>query len=379
MMRSIDRFIGIPVCLIIGWYRKFFRRKRTRNIERILIIKFFGMGSIILSTPAISLLRNTYPNAHITFLSFHSNKELLERIPIIDTVITINTSTISSFISTTLILFRHLHSQHYDVVFDFEFFSKYSTALSGLSGAPVRIGFELPTRWRKIIVTDSVILSKEQHVTRAFCDQIFTLTEKLDIPDIVVPRTIESDISSMQAKVILNDANNICINVNAGETFLERRWPPEYFAKFVSNLSGKSHYNFYFIGSESERSYVQGVINQTTCPERCQNLGGLLTVPELMALLQKCDILISNDSGPLHLASALGTPVLGLYGPETPVFYGPAGNIKSATIYRSIECSPCMNVYDSKTFTCPYNARCMKEISVKEVEQACSKLIAIKS
>jgi ADP-heptose:LPS heptosyltransferase len=158
----------------------------------------------------------------------------------------------------------------------------------------------------------------------------------------------------------------VAINVNAGDTFLERRWPGNRFAQLVKTLAGDDESIFCFIGNEEESEYVEDVISQTSCAGRCMNISGKLTIPELAALLQRSELLISNDSGPLHLAAALGIPTVALYGPESPGFYGTV-NAVSTIIYKNISCSPCMNIYSAKQFRCPFNARCMTEISVEEV------------
>ena len=92
----------------------------------------------------------------------------------------------------------------------------------------------------------------------------------------------------------------------------------------------------------------------------------MLSVPQLAALLERASLVVSNDSGPAHVAAALGVPVVAVYGPETPEFYGLIGK-RTRTIYHKTECSPCMNVYNAKAFSCPFNARCMDQIGVDEV------------
>ncbi|HTP12414.1 MAG TPA: glycosyltransferase family 9 protein, partial [Bacteroidota bacterium] len=141
------------------------------------------------------------------------------------------------------------------------------------------------------------------------------------------------------------------------------------FAALVSRLAITEEFLFCFTGTSEEREYVQRVINLTHVTGRCINVAGRLTIPELCALLEQSVLYIGNDSGPLHLATALGVPTVGLFGPESPVFYGPLGD-RHTSIYRRLPCSPCMNVYAAKSFRCPYNARCMKEIQVDEVFDA---------
>jgi ADP-heptose:LPS heptosyltransferase len=370
-MRLMDRFIGIPLCWSLGLYYRLFgnsgNSQLRQPVKSILVIKFFGMGSILLATPAISLIRRAFPEARISFLSFRNNKELLERISTIDEVLTVNRSSFVSFMKETLLVAHSIRLNHYDIVFDFEFFSKYSTLLNGLSRAHIRIGFDLPTMWRASILTHQVPLEKNQHVVHSFCAQIKSVATKADhTPDVEAPRICDSDHASLLRKFPIDRKRIITINVNAGDTFLERRWPGERFGQLVAKLAQDDESLFCFIGNSEERTYVRQVMGQTQNVDRCVDTAGQLTIPELGALLQRSDILISNDSGPLHLAASLGIPTLGLYGPESPEFYG-ARSADSAILYKGIPCSPCMNIYSAKQFQCPYHARCMREISVDEV------------
>lgn len=371
VMRFVDRFVGVPLCWLLGISiprtPQCDHASNARHVRTILVIKFFGMGSILLSTPALSLMKRTFPRARLVFLSFRQNEELLGRIPTIDEVLTIDRSTVYSFVATTLTALKRVVAQKPDICFDFEFFSKFSTLLSGVSGAPIRVGFHLPTRWRSMIVTHQVQLDKRSHVRYAFCNQVESVTSSVDqIPEIDRPRIIEVDHHSLMTKLPIAGKRIVVININAGSTFPERRWPSARFAELTSKLSREDSSLYCFIGSKEESSLVRAVISSTGCPDRCIDASGKLTIPELGALFQRCELLISNDSGPLHLAAALGTRTIALFGPESPDFYGPVHS-GSSIIYKRISCSPCMNVYAAKQFHCPYDALCMREISVEEV------------
>jgi ADP-heptose:LPS heptosyltransferase len=377
-MRLIDRFAGIPFCWALGLYLFLFPVRRKSfpegGVRSVLIIKFFGMGSVLLSTPALRLMKESFPDVQISYLSFSAQRELLDRIPLVDRILTIDSDSIGGFLRDGVHVLREIRRLQFDAVFDFEFFSKFSTLLSGASRAPNRIGFELPTRWRSMILTHQVPLSKDRHVIEAFCDQVRILGKPGRTPEVEAPRIDPEDTRRLHEKLPAVDGPAVCVNVNAGETFLERRWMPQAFAALIDSLrESRPDASFLFLGVRSERSYVQRVLDQIPETGRCFNAAGLLTIGELISLLSCCELLISNDSGPLHLAAALGTPCVGLYGPETPRFYGPISGSVTA-IYKGISCSPCMNIYDAKSFRCPYDARCMKAIEVAEVEQAVESL-----
>jgi ADP-heptose:LPS heptosyltransferase len=379
-MRNLDRFVGVPCCWILAGVLRLLPPNETvhssREVHHILVVKFFGLGSIILSTAALSMLKKRFPQAMITFLSFESNRELLERIPLVDNVVTIRTTTFSTFASDLSSLVRTLFSAKYELVFDFEFFSKFSTMLVGMSRARYRVGFALPAMWRSRLLTHQVSLVKGRHVKEAFCSQVQALLVDASVEEIAPPTIFPEDSASLDRKMPSGGGSIITVNVNAGVTFIERRWAPYRFAELIEELSREGSFFFVLTGTMPERAYVQKVIETTSNPERCWNAAGLLKLPELGALLQRSTLVISNDSGPLHLAAALGAPTIGLFGPESPEFYGPIGS-SAFSLYNKIPCSPCMNVYSAKSFRCPYDAQCMKSIQVGDVKQMIEEVLAV--
>jgi lipopolysaccharide heptosyltransferase II len=372
-MRAVDRFAGIPLCHLTGLALP---SASPTPIERILVIKFFGIGSIILITPALAILRAAFPDAIIDMLTFRSQSGLAERLPQIDHVHAVRPDDVASMASSSWSAISSIRAASYDCVLDFEFFSKYSTLVSAWSGAPRRIGFELPVRWRKQLLTEAVPLSKDLHVANAFAEQAFRLAPRRPLPEVSAPRIVGEDRNAVASIFPRSGRREIILHVNTGPAFPERRWRGEAFAEVVRRLGRGcgAATAFAFIGTDSERSYVQSVIDQTGIAERCSNLAGLFSVPQMSALLERACLVVSNDSGPAHVAAALGVPVVAMYGPESPQFYGLIGK-RTRTIYHRTECSPCMNIYDAKTFMCPFNARCMDQIGVDEVVAASRQLL----
>src|SRR3954469_10838578 len=136
-MRAVDRFAGVPLCHLT---RFTLPAASPAPINKILVIKFFGIGSIILATPALAILRAAFPDATIDMLTFQSQAGLAERLPQINQVHRVDPKNTVSLISTSLSVIASIRKEHYDCVLDFEFFSKYSTLMSAWSGAPRRIG-----------------------------------------------------------------------------------------------------------------------------------------------------------------------------------------------------------------------------------------------
>ncbi len=374
-MRATDRYVGIPLCWLTGLANLILRKNSlpTGELRTILVIKFFGMGSILLASPFLTALRQRLPDARILFLTFEQNRELLVRLPYRLDVLTIRTSSPSAFLKDTAKVITRIRSMHVDVVFDLEFFSKFSTLISALSLSRIRVGFALPTFWRRHNLTHEVTLDKSDHVVNVFRRQLLAVGITHD-HEARLSVMIATDEERMSARKKLNLEQGtfevISVNINAGKTSRERQWQPANFMRVVQILLERNPLRrFVFIGNSDERQYVADALAGGRETARCCiNGAGLLTIGELIALFETSAFVLTNDSGPMHIAAATGAKVIALFGPESPRFYGPIGD--TIVLYKGIECSPCLNVYDAKLFVCPYSARCMKEISVDEVVAA---------
>jgi ADP-heptose:LPS heptosyltransferase len=193
-----------------------------------------------------------------------------------------------------------------------------------------------------------------------------------------LPRIIPAHVDrrSMTARLALAEETRpfIVVNVNADAVSLERRWSPERFAAAIEATASRwPQATFFLSGTKEERPYVARMLARREPAATVRNIAGELTLGEFVALLEASDALLTCDSGPAHLAAAVGTPVVTLFGPESPAFYGPLG--ESVSLYSGISCSPCLNVYAAKRFVCPYNARCMDLITVPDVAGALSRIL----
>jgi heptosyltransferase-2 len=161
---------------------------------------------------------------------------------------------------------------------------------------------------------------------------------------------------------------------------LERRWPAEKAGELLAHLSARRDLAVVAIGAPAEREYVESVLRAAHVEERVVNAAGRIDVPQLVALLEHAAVVVTNDSGPLHLGCAAGASTVALFGPETPVLYGPlrsrAGQ-RHAVHYLKLACSPCMFVHDNKVLSCWFaQARCMTEIRPAAVLASVEALLA---
>lgn len=379
-MRRIDLYAGGVICLALEVIERLKRvfPSSTQNISeprKILVTKYLGMGSILLATPMLKALKKRFPQCRIAFLTFDGNAGFARQLPLIDEVFSIRTSSFLSFASDLFKALSQIHRERFDVVFDLEFFARFSTIVSYLSGAKVRVGYYLPKLWRGDLLTHQIHFNPYRHVTEVFSAQLKPFEIEVTDLSLTPPMVDDAKVSSVSSLLKERGAKDgdrlIAVNVNASDLSMERRWPKESFVELINTIVERNRdAKIILVGSKGEAGYVGEVYEMLHDKTRTEtlNLSGLLSMEEFIALLKISDLFITNDSGPLHIAASLGTSTVSFFGPESPSLYGPVGT-SNRVFYAGIYCSPCLNVYNAKTAMCKGDNRCMKEISVEEVKK----------
>jgi ADP-heptose:LPS heptosyltransferase len=383
-MKFMDSFVGIPVCLLLMTFAKFKRIfiKPKKNIEpqKILLMKFFGMGSIILGTPMIRALKQKYPDAEIYFLTFAGNQEICKLIEHIDRVYSIRTRSFHLFAKDLIQTIHALRKKKCDVSIDMEFFSKFSVIMSTLIGAQVKIGFFLREIWRENLLDYHIYYNHYKHLTEIYGNMIRPLGVECSDFSLYKPPSLKNKREKinllLRAEAVSPDESIVCINVNASDLCPERKWPKENFISLISKISDNFPLKIILIGSPGEHSYVQQVYQNIPrqYKENIIDLSGKTDVYMLLELFRMSELLITNDSGPLHFAEMVGLKTISFFGPETPLLYGPIGK-RHTVFFKDLYCSPCLNVYNVKTALCNGDNKCMQSITVDEVFAEISRIL----
>jgi ADP-heptose:LPS heptosyltransferase len=375
-LQRADKLLGPLACVALQVLRVTRLFKRERPIERVLLIKFWGVGSLQLLTPAVRALRRRHPGASITLLTLSQNGEFARGLRVFDDVLLLDVSGPGWIRVFSDILRRVLsvRGRHYDAVYDFEFFTRFSAVVAVLTGAPSICGFAASSVWRGHFQTRSVPFNRYWHVARNFrClagGENGVEIAATDLSALVPSPEHEAELDRAITRAeLVRVGPLVLLNPNAGSLSLERRWPQSYFADLARVLVHEHGARVALIGSLSERAWTAEVAALAgELPKgSLVNLAGELSLGALHALFARAAVCVSNDSGPMHLAAASGTPTLGLFGPETPVMYGPIGP-RAKALYRPPACSPCINVHENKVVSC-FRGRpeCLLAISVDEV------------
>ena len=367
-MRIVDETLGAALCLLLlplAGLRILLARPDPEPPRRILVIKLFGMGSLILATPVLQALRRQWPGARITILTFASNRVLAESFPEVNEVLTLRSDGLAHFAADVLRLVQTLRA---DLVLDLEFFT-FFTALVAFRAAPRRIGFHSWRCGRSLLFTSTTPFDRHQHISRNFLNLLKPLGLGAVEPVTPTrPHFAPVDVPAHLARLGLQQPY-LLLNPNASALSYERRWPLAHFRSVMERVQATHPaVQIAVIGAASERGYAEN-LNPPI------NLAGQTTLPELAVVLQESAALISNDSGPLHLASLYGTPALALFGPESPELYRPLNPNHHVFYCGDLPCSPCLNPYRAKQAPCKGRNACMQRITPDEVFQKLDELL----
>jgi ADP-heptose:LPS heptosyltransferase len=366
-MKFLDEYVGRLIASALMVFSRAARNNDEKNPQRILVIKFWGIGSVTLSIPLLVHLKKKYPGSAIHYLTLENNSALCKMIREIDCIHAVSTKTPLSFFATFTKTIYELRREHIDVVFDLEFFTNISAIISALSGAPERIGFV--NRSRAMDVRKRLYSRQVE-----FCDDKHTAENFLRLADTEgTVRFSSFRFGEVPGEISLHPFS-VLFNINASPLAYERRWEREEFRQLAEFLIEEFDAHLYLTGSGDEREYVQEFFKSFRRNDAVTNLCGESDVQQFVSLISRCQLMVTNDSGPLHLASALNIPTIAFFGPETPLRYGSLSDFH-LTFYKDLWCSPCMTISNLKTVNCINNRQCMKQIRFSEIKEAVNKFV----
>lgn len=341
-----------------------------KGIEKILIIKLRAIGDVVLATPVISNLRKAFPEATIDFLTEKQAADVVLKHPDLDTVLILDKNYLKNLLPvkrlTEYIKFvNNLKRTKYDLVFDL-FGNPRSAFLSYFTGANYRVGYIF--RLRKLFYT---------HVTENRGDQVHEVEFNLDalrrlgIPIVEkqlyfpITHSAREYISHFWIDYELEDRFVVAINASGG--WSTKRWPREYFAQLADQMANCYAATVLLIWGPGERQEADQIAALMTAPAI---LAPATNLKQLAALLERCGLMVTNDSGPMHIAAVVGTPVVAIFGPTNPKYQGPYGLMHEVVVKAGLECLGCNGV------TCKIGTNeCMVDLSVNTVMKAVEKAV----
>lgn len=373
----IDRNLGLPLGIamngIVRVLGKFLRINHDldRKFERIAIVKYKGLGSIVQTTPMLRVLKMNYPESKITFVTSIQNRDMINDICDIDKGLYFDDrSMIRSLLNLPAFVFGMWKSR-FQILFDLELYSNISSVLSTFSCATNRFGFYLSAgQFRMGLYTHMMFFNNRIPLSETYLQMVRSLG--VDVQDIgLVPFQTEGREELLKGFKIRKPY--FAINVNASDLRIERRWSGESFALFTEKLIEKyPGHTLIFLGNGSEKKYVDRVIEKIRMDKHSIiATTGSTSLKDLICLIDNAELLITCDTGTAHIAYAQKVRTVVLFGPVSPSQFRIPENV--GVIYKNIYCSPCVHEFDIPP--CKGDNQCMKMIGVEEVLSMVEKVL----
>lgn len=393
-MRWLDRWLGVPLCFLLSLGTLWRCRRDDVAIGRprkVLCIQLAEMGSLVLAGPAVHWLQSS--GVAPSFVSFARNRDCLTMSGMVprQRIFFWRTENPLLFTWDFLRFLRWAWRQGFDATIDFEPCSRFSALLGRLVGTRVRAGFLHAGSYRGGLYSPSVPYLENRHMSENFLALAHAVLPLEASPDSAqverswracLPPACDAD-AWVRISVLLQDRfpagrrkRLLLLNPNAGDILPQRRWPSARYIELARRLLERDPtLAIAAIGAPAEAGAV-GELVSAVASSRCISLAGALSVAELPALFAQSVLLISNDSGPAHIAALTRVPLLVLFGPETPVLYRPLGEAR--VLHAGMPCSPCVRIANQRRSSCQSNV-CMLAISVDRVIEEVDTILAIKS
>jgi len=324
------------------------------------------IGDGVMTVPALRALRSALPDAEITLYTRRSNEGIFRDADFIDSILPIDRD--GSSLAEVIAQARKLRGKKFDAAIIFP--NSFASALTArFAGIPRRFGFS--KEMRRLFLTDPVATpdwKNERHEVYYYLELVQKAVARLtgSSIDVVEPPLIDltiSDVRKKEAHEFLEkrgvDHTRPVVMIGAGSTNSDaKRWPSERFAQLVKMLRDQLDANVILLGSEGDRM-VSGEIVAAS-EGTMLDLTGKTSIADAAALLSISDLLISNDMGLAHVAPAVGTRTIVIFGPTNSVTTRPFSRI-AEVLKHEVECSPCM------LRQCPIDHRCMIRIEPIQV------------
>jgi len=319
-----------------------------------LILKPSSLGDIIHSLPTLAAIRERFPKAYIGWMVKQEWAGILEGHPCLDELLSFPFKW-----SSVWPMIREIRKRRFDLILDLQGLLR-TGLLSYLSGAPTRIGFEEGREFSHLFYTHRVKADEDSlHAVDRYLLIARELGAKTDLKRFDISLN-ERDRARTQKIVKLACGDQPILAIHATARQEVKRWPLERFAQLADQISQAGWGIPVFIGAKEDVQDI--VLIRKRMLTRSVDFAGQTSLKELASLLKMSRLLITNDSGPMHLAAAVGTPVVALFGPTEPKKIGPYGK-GHVVLQHTEQCSACRTGSEG-----PH--RCLEAISVNEVAEA---------
>jgi len=351
---------------------KVISKKVNQRYRRILIVRTDRIGDLLLSTPVIYALRQKYPQAYISVMVAPYAKDIIEANPYLDEIIVYDKDGKHKSWLRSFKFAGRLKKKKFDLALILHPTNRVHL-LTFLAGIPERLGYNhkigfLLTRRREHTKQEG-----KKHEAEYNLDLLCDLGITGNARDLFMPIRDESElwVKDLFVKQGIKDTDKI-LAVNPGASCPSKVWPAERFAQVAEKLARRYNFKILILAGPKDMHLADKVAQEMK--GKAINLAGKTSISQLAGILKRCVLFISNDSGPVHIASALGTPVISIFGRNqaglSPQRWGPLGG-RSKYLHKEVGCIQCL------AHNCVKEFACLKAISVEDVLAAAESVLKV--
>jgi len=340
------------------------------DFKRILITRTDRIGDVLLSTPVIKALRDNYPNAYIAMMVSPYARDIVQGNPNLDEVIILDKDGPHKGFPATLKLAKKIEEKRFDLALILHPTNRVHL-ITFLAGIPKRIGYD---RKLGFLLTDRIKHTKQEgqkHESEYNFDLLKVLGINEGDKSLSIPLKAESE--KWAEDLFANEGIKISdklLVINPTASCPSKIWPAERFAQTANELAKRHGFKLLLVAAAKDTAVAQKVIRNLQSP--VIDLSGKTSISQLASLIKRCALFISNDSGPVHIASAVGTPVISIFGRNqkglSPRRWGPLGK-KDKFLHKPAGCISCL------AHNCQKDFACLKAITVEDVINAAGEIL----
>lgn len=340
----------------------------ARSFERILIVKPSSLGDLIHTLPVLHGLRARYPDARISWLVADSFAPLIANHPKLDDVIRFDRK-LYALVGRELkpsVAFldfvRSLRGENFDLTIDVQGLFR-SGFLTLATGAPVRIGYTSAREMASMFYTHRV--SDDEPDMHA-ADRYYLLSRTLGFADVAMEfnLAVTADERRAAARLLSSaglGADEPFVAVLPGARWETKRWAAARFAAMIDRVQVDHGIRSVLLSGSDEQELCGAIAGGAVSPP--VNLAGETGLRDMVAVLERAAVVVAHDSAPMHMAAAMGRPLVAILGPTNPLRTGPHG-LRSSVLQADLPCVPC---YLKRLDECAYHHQCMVSIEVTDV------------
>lgn len=332
-------------------------------MRSVLIIKLRYIGDVLLATPTVHAIKVARPDVRVSMMVNRGTEDVLSGNQDLDEIIVLDKGSLAA--QSRLI--AGLRGRRFDTVIDLTDGDR-SAFLSWISGAPVRIGFNDEHRWRGRYYTQVVqpVPGMRHRIDRDL-EALKPLSIHAGSKDLQLRLSLEETTNADQLldQLGVQPSQSIVI-LQPGARYWFKAWPPERYAEFADRFTSQYGCHVLIGGSHHDIDLAQQIRQMAKSTPTI--MAGRTTIKQFAAIAKKSALFVGSDSGAMHIAAAVGTPLVALFGPSNPREWGPRGG-PAEVLYKEIDCRICFHP------TCMRGEEnCMRLIAVHEVCAAAQRL-----